>query len=164
MAWVISLEAFAFTRGSCHARYFVVSCLIGNFKDRTMRCILALLILLGYNGIFAEEGFDHFYEIAKQNCHDISCIRTEMDRINNELLRLLAERTAYVKRAGDLKSKTTKIADDRQRVADQEAKIIDKSLELGLPIEISLPAFRLIVESSIKFQQDYIDSIIEQEN
>ena len=57
------------------------------------------------------------------------------------LLNLLAERTAYVKRAGDLKSQTKKIADDRQRIADQEKKIIDRSIELGLPIEISIPIF-----------------------
>lgn len=82
-----------------------------------------------------------------------------MDRINNGILELLTERTAYVKRAGDLKSRTTKIADDRQRVADQERKIIDKSIELGLPIEISLPAFRAIMETSMQFQQGYIDHL-----
>jgi D-alanyl-D-alanine dipeptidase len=82
-----------------------------------------------------------------------------MDRINNEILKLLTERTAYVKRAGDLKSKTTQIADDRQRVADQEQKIRVRSLELELPLEISLPAFRLIMENSIQFQQQHIDHI-----
>ena len=82
-----------------------------------------------------------------------------MDRINNEILELLTERTAYVKRAGDLKSKSTKIADDRQRVADQEQKIRMRSTELRLPLEISLPAFREIMEESIKFQQRYIDQL-----
>jgi isochorismate pyruvate lyase len=103
--------------------------------------------------------FDSYYEIARHSCQDISDIRFEMDRINNEILQLLAERTAYVKRAGDLKSKGTKIADDRQRVADQEQKIRMKSIELGLPLEISLPAFREIMEESIKFQQRYIDQL-----
>jgi isochorismate pyruvate lyase len=107
-----------------------------------------------------EDTLSSFYEIAKQNCHEISSIRVEMDRINNEILSLLTERTAYVKRAGDLKSRTTKIADDRQRVADQEKKIIDKSKELELPIEISIPAFRVIMETSIKFQQGYIDQLV----
>ncbi|MBS0624477.1 MAG: chorismate mutase [Verrucomicrobia bacterium] len=80
-----------------------------------------------------------------------------MDRVNNQILTLLAERTGYVKRAGDLKSQTTRIADDRQRVADQERKILEKSAELELPSSISLPAFRLIMESSIQYQQEYID-------
>lgn len=112
------------------------------------------------NALCGEENdLNHYYQIAKQNCQDISSIRKEMDRINNDILRLLAERTAYVKQAGNLKSKTTKIADDRQRVADQERKIFDKSVELGLPIEISLPAFKVIMETSIQFQQQYIDHL-----
>jgi|GEM_PF-2929413 chorismate mutase len=110
--------------------------------------------------LFSEEcNLSHYYEIAKENCQDISDIRREMDRINNEILKLLTERTAYVKRAGDLKSQTTKIADDRQRVADQERKITDQSIALELPTEISLPAFRVIMENSIQFQQEYIDQL-----
>ncbi len=117
-----------------------------------------ILLFLLVNTAFSET-LDSYYEIAKQNCHDIACIRTEMDRINNEILKLLAERTAYVKRSGDLKSRTTRVADDRQRVADQEKKISDKSIELGLPLEISLPAFREIMENSIRYQQKCIDQL-----
>ncbi len=128
-----------------------------------MRSFFILVIAfasLGSSVVFLEEDtLSSFYEIAKQNCNDISSIRVEMDRINNEILSLLTERTAYVKRAGDLKSRTTKIADDRQRVSDQEKKIIDKSIELELPTEISIPAFRAIMETSIKFQQGYIDQL-----
>lgn len=88
-----------------------------------MKFILVLTSVVSMaseNILFSEEkDLNCYYEIAKQNCQDISSIRKEMDRINNEILQLLTERTAYVKRAGDLKSKTTKVADDRQRVADQ---------------------------------------------
>lgn len=117
------------------------------------------VLLVAVNTILsAEDTLSDYYEVAREKCRDISCIRAEMDRINNEILRLLAERTAYVKRAGDLKAQTTRIADDRQRVADQEKKIIQRSLELELPVEISVPAFREIMENSIMFQQEYIDS------
>lgn len=123
--------------------------------------ILTSVVFIAFgNVLFCQESdLSRYYEIAKQNCQDISSIRKEMDRINNDILMLLTERTAYVKRAGDLKSKTTKIADDRQRVTDQERKILDKSMELGLPIEISLPAFKAIMETSIQFQQQYIDQL-----
>jgi isochorismate pyruvate lyase len=128
-----------------------------------MRFIFILMsfvpVVFGNTLIGEENDLNHYYEIAKQNCQDISSIRKEMDRINNDILKLLTERTAYVKRAGDLKSKTTNIADDRQRVADQERKILDQSMELGLPIEISLPAFKVIMETSIHFQQQYIDNL-----
>lgn len=128
-----------------------------------MKFILILISVSSFvfsGDLFGEEkDLNHYYEIAKQSCQDISSIRKEMDRINNDILRLLTERSAYVKRAGDLKSKTTKVADDRQRVADQERKILDKSMELGLPTEISLPAFKVIMETSIQFQQQYIDHL-----
>jgi isochorismate pyruvate lyase len=126
------------------------------------RSIFLLLITFSFlnNRAFADDAtLSSYYEIAKQNCSDIASIRFEMDRINNEILELLAERTAYVKRAGDLKSRTSKIADDRQRVADQEEKIINRSRELGLPVEISVPAFKVVMETSIKFQQEYIDQM-----
>lgn len=129
-----------------------------------MRKILSgvVLCLLLCNGvILAEEvTLSTFYEVVKEECQDIASIRREMDRINNEILILLTERTAYVKRAGDLKSKTIKIADDRQRVADQEQKIIERSIELELPTEISVPAFRAIMETSIQFQQGYIEMLL----
>ncbi len=121
---------------------------------------VSVLTLMVKSALFSEEkNLNHYYEIAKQNCHDISAIRIEMDRINNAILQLLTERTAYVQRAGDLKSRTTKIADDRQRVADQEKKITDKSNQLGLPLEVSLPSFRAIVENSILYQQNYINRL-----
>lgn len=127
-----------------------------------MRWILLFVIgfgLIRHQVFPQEETLGSFYEVAKQNCHDITSIRVEMDRINHEILILLAERTAYVKRAGDLKSQTSKIADDRQRVADQERKIINKSIELELPLEISFPAFRSIMETSIQFQQSHINQL-----
>ena len=114
-----------------------------------MRSILILtLALASGSAAFPDEArLSRFYATTKQNCHDIACIREEIDRINNEILILLAERTAYVRRAGDLKARTTKIADDRQRVADQEKKITDRSIEVELPIEISVPVFRAIMET-----------------
>lgn len=124
-----------------------------------MKLFCSITLLFSSFAVAEDSTLESFYEIAKENCHDIACIRVEMDRINNGLLQLLTERTAYVKRAGDLKSRTTKIADDRQRVADQEKKIIDQSEKLQLPVEISVPSFRTIMETSIQFQQRYIDQL-----
>ena len=67
----------------------------------------------------------------------------------------------YVKRAGDLKLHTTQIAHDSKRVAEIEEKIKARSSELELPCEISLPTLRLIVETSTKFQQQYIDDMLQ---
>jgi chorismate mutase len=128
-----------------------------------MRLVLVLAsvfaVTCGSVLLSEERDLNHYYEIAKQDCQDIFDIRREINRINSAILRLLAERTAYVKRAGDLKFQTTKIAEDRQRVAEQEKILLDKSMELGLPAEISLPAFQAIVEASTQFQQRYIDHL-----
>jgi chorismate mutase len=120
---------------------------------------LMIAVVASLQAFSNEETVSYHYEIAKQNCADIVCIRTEIDQINHQILKLLAKRTAYVKRAGDLKSRTTKIADDRQRVAAQEQIVIKKSQELELPLEIALPTFREIAENSIRFQQAYIDQM-----
>jgi chorismate mutase len=123
--------------------------------------IIVLIALVQIPAFSSDETVSAHYETAQRNCHDIACIRTEINRINTDILKLLAERTAYVQRAGDLKSRTHKIADDRQRVADQEKGLIEQSLALEIPLEITLPTFRAIVENSIKFQQDYIDQMTE---
>lgn len=127
-----------------------------------MKLFLAFALLCSCKAFSDEMNLDDYYEIAKEHCHDIASIRMEMDRINNDLLKLLTERTAYVKRAGDLKAHTTQIADDRQRVADQEKKIIEQSAQLQLPLEISIPSFRAIMETSIQFQQKHIHKLVEE--
>ncbi len=124
-----------------------------------MVLLFGIITLCGGLNAFAEETlFDSCYETAKEQCHDIHCIRAQINRINEEILKLLAERTAYVQRAGDLKSKTTRVAEDRLRVSQQEQILREKSLELGVPVEISIEAFKVIVENSTKFQQKYIDN------
>jgi isochorismate pyruvate lyase len=138
-----------------------MKCYVLNTKFKigdALKYIIVSLLVVSF--AFAEETtLSSYYDVAKESCHTISDIRVQMNRINAEILRLLAERTAYVKRAGDIKSKDSKIADDRQRVADQEKIIIEKSNELEVPLEISLPTFRAIVENSILYQQRHIDEI-----
>lgn len=73
------------------------------------------------NRTFAEDPtLTSYYEIANKIVV-ILRIRVEMDRINNDILELLAEQTAYVKLAGDLKSRTSKIADDQLITASGES-------------------------------------------
>lgn len=122
-----------------------------------MKKILLISLFLSSCTSFKEKNIIDYYEISKK-CGDIACIRNEIDEINFEILQLLTKRTAYVKRAGDIKYALKKIADDKDRVSQQEEKIIHESNRLGLPVEISVSAFREIVQNSIKFEQKYIDS------
>ena len=122
-----------------------------------MRIFIIFLLPFSSLQALGDHSMSDHYETVKETCRDISSIRKEINRMNEQILQLLAERTAYVQRAGDLKSKTTRIADDRQRVIDQEKILTEQSLSLELPLEISIPTFQTIVEQSIEFQQRYID-------
>ncbi len=102
---------------------------------------------------------DDYYKIAQESCHSIPDVRVQIDRINNEILQLLTERTAYVKRAGDIKATSIKIANDPQRVAAQEQNLIDRSDALKLPTKITIPTFRALVNASIEYEQDYMDCV-----
>jgi chorismate mutase len=107
----------------------------------------------------SETYFDQCYQQAKKDCDNISSVRRELDQINSDLLELLTRRTAYVQRAGDLKSLTTKVANDCHRVQEQREQIVQISLELGLPVEVATATFETIVEQSTRYQQAYIDSL-----
>lgn len=102
----------------------------------------------------AENTVDDYYQKAKE-CPDLLCVRKEIDRINVEILKLLAERTAYVQRAGDLKQNQAAL--DKKRIAEQEKFLVEQSEKLKLPIEITIPTFRAIVENSTKYEQCYIE-------
>lgn len=120
--------------------------------------ILLITVMLCSAGYAQDVTMDDYYKAAKEKCHDLGCVREEINRINIEILKLLAERTAYVKRAGDLKG--NKVARDEARIVQQEKFLVEQSEKLRLPIEISLPAFRAIVESSTQYEQCYMDSVI----
>ena len=106
--------------------------------------------------VHAGETLDSIYETQAKNCESLPCIREEIDSINDKLLALIVRRTAFVRRAGDLK-KHSKIANDQKRVEDQLSVISEKSSKFGLPKEISLETFKALINKSIEFEQKYID-------
>ena len=108
----------------------------------------------------SHSNLDSIYIQTQQECQDLACVRAHIDKINSDLLKLLTVRTAFVRRAGDLKSQTTQLADDQQRVLAQEKNIKAQSVLLGLPVEISVPAFRALVEASTAYEQKYINNLI----
>lgn len=124
-----------------------------------MTLIFALACLWQNSPLFAKPTLDDYYEQAKASSPDLAAVRKKIDRINQEILVLLTERTAYVKRAGDMKAGKTAFADDRQRVLEIEKTISNQSVLLGMPKEISLPVFRLIMETSICYEQHYLDQL-----
>lgn len=87
-------------------------------------------------------------------CGNIKCIRNHIDYINDQILMLLAERTAYVRRAGIIKGPKQSASDPR-RLQDELITIKKKSIQKNIPVEISLNTFNAMIQASIHYQQQY---------
>lgn len=105
---------------------------------------------------YASQTLQNIYQNEAIKCETLTCIRENIDKINREMILLLARRTAFVQRAGDLKMKT-RIANDPKRVQDQINSLSELSDELGLPKQISIETFKVLMKNSIEFEQKYID-------
>jgi chorismate mutase len=97
------------------------------------------------------------YDQQSARCNDLACVRAHIDDINNQLLELLAERTAYVRRAGIIKG-PQRTANDVARVKTELTVITAKSHLKNLPVEISVPTFKTLIQASIDYQQKYKDA------
>lgn len=118
--------------------------------------VLIVLLLFGFPA-FSDQNMQEIYQDQAKKCTELKCIRAEIDQINDAILKLLVQRTAYVQRAGDLKLKT-KIANDQKRVDEQLKLILSKSEKLGLPKEVASAVFQALIQKSIQFEQEYINS------
>lgn len=96
-------------------------------------------------------------------CRNIKCIRNHIDVINDRILALLAERTAYVKRAGIIKGPDN-IDNYSARVREELLIIKKKSLQQNVPEEISISTFTAIIQSSIRYQRDYVAGYFKNKN
>lgn len=67
---------------------------------------------------------------AEVNCHSIDEVREHIDRIDRDIVALLAERGGYVRQAANFK-KTTADVKAPQRVEQVIAKVVALSLECG---------------------------------
>jgi isochorismate pyruvate lyase len=99
---------------------------------------------------------DYSYDNNAAACADIKCVRAHIDVINDQILELLSERTAYVRRAGILKGPSHP-ANDPARVRSELAAIAAKSSRKHLPVEISVRTFKALIQSSIEYQQRFKD-------
>ena len=78
-------------------------------------------------------------------------LRTEIDRLDRLLVRLLSERQRYIERAAEIKSHRTAVRDEG-RIADVMAKVLAEAKTAGLSPDIAGPVFRTLVECSIALE------------
>lgn len=90
-------------------------------------------------------------------CHTMQEVRREIDRIDGELAKLLAERQGYIEEAGRIKSERAAVRDEA-RIEDVVAKALAAADAHGLSRAIAEPLWRLLIEKSIEHEFAVFDA------
>ncbi len=89
-------------------------------------------------------------------CNTMPEVRREIDRIDRELVKLLAERQGYIEQAGAIKGERTAVRDDA-RIEEVVQKVLAEADRAGLSRAIAEPLWRLLIEKSIEHEFDVFD-------
>jgi isochorismate pyruvate lyase len=81
-------------------------------------------------------------------CNSIEDVRSNIDRIDRQIVMLLAERGTYVKQAAKFK-KTTADVQAPQRVEQVISKVVALSIELGANPNITEQVYRAMISGFI---------------
>lgn len=94
-------------------------------------------------------------------CPEMAEVRSEIDRLDRELVALLRERLNWVEKAGQVKQQRDQVV-DHPRIEEVVANVLEEAKEKGLPAEFTEKLWRLLIEQSIDhefriFDQDAPD-------
>ncbi len=84
-------------------------------------------------------------------CRTMAEVRAEIDRLDRELVALLAARAGYVKQAARIKGRRAEIVDP-ERIEDVVAKARGRARDLGLAPELAEAVYRLMIERFIELE------------
>ncbi len=82
-------------------------------------------------------------------CETMADIRSEIDRVDRELVKLFAERTAYIDRAAEIKGPLQMPARIPSRVEEVVANVRREAGVRGLPPDLVEKLWRRLIEWSI---------------
>ena len=91
--------------------------------------------------------------MGPQDCRDMSQVRTEIDRIDQALVDLLAERWGYVDRAWQLKNDPAE-ATVPWRIQEVIDKVRARSEDQGLPPALGEALWRQIIRWGIQYEEE----------
>ena len=86
---------------------------------------------------------------APQDCQDMADIRREIDRLDSELMALMAQRTAYIDRAAQIKAGIQMPARVDARVAEVLDNVAAHAVRHGLDAAPFVKLWRGLIEWSI---------------
>jgi len=92
-----------------------------------------------------------------EDCQDMDQVRAEIDRIDNALVDLIAERFGYVDRAWQLKSRPEE-ATVPWRIQEVIDKVEARARERGLPPELAEALWRQMIGWFIQYEEQRLSS------
>lgn len=92
-----------------------------------------------------------------KNCETMADVRREIDRLDRELVLLMAERLRYIEEAAKVKQDRNRVRDE-DRIEDVVAKVLAESAKVGLSPEVAEPVWRLLIERSIAHEYVRFDA------
>ena len=107
-------------------------------------------------GIATPDIFPMTLVIPAADCRSMEDLRVQIDRIDRELVGLLADRQTYIERAAVLKTTRDTVHDDA-RIEDVVAKVIAEAKRQGLSPAIAEPVWRELIARSIALELEVFD-------
>lgn len=86
-------------------------------------------------------------------CRDLADVRTNIDRIDRQLVPLIAERTRFVEQAARIKTDHNAVVDPA-RIEQVIAKVCHQATQEGLPPEMAERIWRAIIDASIQHEAE----------
>jgi isochorismate pyruvate lyase len=101
---------------------------------------------------------------APEDCKTMADIRAEIDRVDEELVRLFAARAAYIDRAGEIKATVGLPARITPRVEEVVSNVRGHAVAHGLPPELVEKLWRRLIDWSIAREESVLgpDSLREE--
>jgi isochorismate pyruvate lyase len=96
-----------------------------------------------------------------QDCSDLSQVRIEIDRIDNDLVDLIAERFGYVERAWQIKlglKQEASVPWRNQQVID---KVRARAVEKGVPPDLCEALWRQMIGWFIQYEEEKLRGELE---
>ena len=87
-------------------------------------------------------------------CENMSHIRAEIDRLDEDLVQLFAERAGYIDRAAEIKAEVDLPARIGSRVEEVVANVRRHALTHGLPPELVEKLWRRLIDWSIAREEN----------
>ena len=87
-----------------------------------------------------------------QNCKTLSCVRKNIDIIDQQMVKLIGQRLTYVKRAGELKGHKIPVYDPAREkvILDTVGQQAEKQ---GYPASIAQDVFKTILNQSRTYEE-----------